>query len=192
MENNNMTPEKSLKIISEAIARNRRDFEKSAGTPLLTWGCIVLLFSMLTWFVLRETKDTFWNILWVGVPIVGWPLSHAQSKSKSTDGSNNFINKLLGSIWMAYGIFATALTVVFAFIAPPFGGFLAAVLLGFAATMTGIVLKNNCIKIGGIFTGIGCTIALFYIGKWDAPLLFAVAATINLILPGITLKRKAK
>ena len=187
-----MTPEKSLKIISEAIARNRRDFEKSAGAPLLTWGCIVLIFSILTWFVLRETKDTFWNILWLGVPIVGWPLSHAQSKDKSTNGSNNFINKLLGSIWMAYGIFATALTVVFAFIAPPFGGFLAAVLLGFAATMTGIVLKNNCIKIGGIFTGIGCTIALFYIGKWDAPLLFAVAATINLILPGITLKRKAK
>ena len=192
MENNNMTPEKSLKIISEAIARNRRDFEKSAGTPLLTWGCIVLLFSMLTWFVLRETKDTFWNILWVGVPIVGWPLSHAQSKNKSTDGSNSFINKLLGSIWIAYGIFATVLTAAFAFIAPPFGGFLTAVLLGFAATMTGIVLKNNCITIGGIVTGIGCTIALFYIGIWDAPLLFAAAAIINLIIPGITMNRKAK
>ena len=147
---------------------------------------------MLTWFVLRETKDTFWNILWVGVPIVGWPLSHAQSKNKSTDGSNSFINKLLGSIWIAYGIFATVLTAAFAFIAPPFGGFLTAVLLGFAATMTGIVLKNNCITIGGIVTGIGCTIALFYIGIWDAPLLFAAAAIINLIIPGITMNRKAK
>ena len=44
MEANSMTPEKSLQIISEAIAKSRRDFEKNAGTPLVTWGVIVLLF----------------------------------------------------------------------------------------------------------------------------------------------------
>ena len=192
MKENNMSPEKSLKIISEAIAKSRRDFEKNAGTPLITWGCIVLIFSLLIWFVLRETKDLFWNVLWVGVPIIGWPLSHAQSKATPIENANGFINKLLGNIWITYGIFATTLTAAFAFIAPPYGGFITAVLLGFAATITGIVLKNNCMKIGGIVTGIGCTIALFYIEKWDASLLFAFAAIVNLITPGIIMNRKAK
>ena len=58
--------------------------------------------------------------------------------------------------------------------------------------MTGVILKNNYITIGGIITGIGCTIALFHIEKWDAALLFAIAATLNLIIPGYVMNKKAK
>ena len=58
--------------------------------------------------------------------------------------------------------------------------------------MTGVILKNTYITIGGILTGIGCTIALFYIEKWDAALLFAVAAVLNLIIPGYIMNKKAK
>ena len=68
MEANSMTPEKSLQIISEAIAKSRRDFEKNAGTPLVTWGVIVLLFSILVWFILQETGNMNWNLLWFGIP----------------------------------------------------------------------------------------------------------------------------
>lgn len=34
MESNELNPEKSLQIISEAIRRSRREFEKNAGTPI--------------------------------------------------------------------------------------------------------------------------------------------------------------
>ena len=80
-----MTPEKSLQIISEAIAKSRRDFEKNAGTPLVTWGVIVLLFSILVWFILQETGNMNWNLLWFGIPVVGWPVSLIQSKGKKKD-----------------------------------------------------------------------------------------------------------
>ena len=192
MEENNMTPEKSLQIISEAIARSRRDFEKNAGTPLVTWGCIVLIFSLLVWFLLRETNDANWNFLWFGIPMIGWPLTRAQIKGEAENTATSFISNTLGHIWIVYGIFATALATAFAFIAPPYSGFLTAVLLGFAATMTGVILKNNYITCGGIITGICCTIALFFVEKWDAALLFAVAAIVNLIIPGIVMNKKAK
>ena len=192
MEANSMTPEKSLQIISEAIAKSRRDFEKNAGTPLVTWGVIVLLFSILVWFILQETSNMNWNLLWFGIPGVGWPLSMLLSKGKQRESNTTFISKTLGQIWVAYGIFATVLSAAFTFIEPSLIGFMTAVLLGFAATMTGIILKNNYITAGGLITGIGCTIALFFVESLDATLLFGVAAILNLIIPGYMMNKKAK
>ena len=192
MEANSMTPEKSLQIISEAIAKSRRDFEKNAGTPLLTWGCIVLIFSILIWSILKESDNASWNLLWFGIPVVGWPLSMLQSKGKQRESNTTFISKTLGQIWVAYGIFATVLSAAFTFIEPSLIGFMTAVLLGFAATMTGIILKNNYITAGGLITGIGCTIALFFVESLDATLLFGVAAILNLIIPGYMMNKKAK
>ena len=63
MENLEMTPEKSLKIISEAISRSRKDFEKSAGTPLVIWGAIVLAYSIAIWILLKNTGNINWNYL---------------------------------------------------------------------------------------------------------------------------------
>ena len=192
MEANSMTPEKSLQIISEAIAKSRRDFEKNAGTPLVTWGCIVLIFSILIWSILKHSNNAIWNLLWFGIPIVGWPLTLVLSKGKQRETNTTFISKTLGQIWVAYGIFATVLSTTFTFIDPSFIGFMTAVLLGFAATMTGIILKNSYITAGGLVTGIGCTIALFFIKSVDATLLFGVAAILNLIIPGYMMNKKAK
>ena len=35
METNEMTPEQSLQVISDAIAKSRKDFERKAGTPMI-------------------------------------------------------------------------------------------------------------------------------------------------------------
>ena len=75
--------------------------------------------------------------------------------------------------------------------APQFTGYITAVLLGFAATMTGFILKNNYITIGGFITGIGCTIALFFTSIEFTPLFFTVASILNLIVPGIMMNKKA-
>ena len=194
MENFEMTPEKSLKIIGEAISRSRKDFEKSAGTPLIIWGAIVMVHSIAIWILMKNTGDIRWNYLWFGIPVTGYPIAHILLRGKKHEAGNSFISKTLGHIWITYGIFATVLAATFAFIATPhigFIGFLTAVLLGFATAMTGNILKNNLITAGGFITGIGCTIALFYIDKYDASLLFAIAAFVDLLIPGIAMNRKA-
>jgi hypothetical protein len=63
METNEMTPEKSLQVISDAIARSRKDFEKNAGAPMILWGVVVLVFSIVIWLLLRSTENHMWNIL---------------------------------------------------------------------------------------------------------------------------------
>lgn len=191
METNEMTPEQSLQVISDAIAKSRRDFEKNAGTPLVLWGCVVTLFSIVVWILLKVSGNVNWNFLWFGVPVVGWPLSSILLKGKCAKGGNSFISRSLGEIWIAYGVFATVLSAVFAFLHLEFIGYFTAILLGFASTITGLVLKNRFITAGGFITGLGCTIAFFIVQKNDVTLFFAAAALLNLIIPGVMMNRKS-
>ena len=44
MDNNDkLTVERSLEIISEAIELGRRDVERNAGTPMIVWGVLTCI-----------------------------------------------------------------------------------------------------------------------------------------------------
>lgn len=192
METNEMTPEKSLRIISDAIAKSRRDIERNSGTPMIFWGIIVLVFSIGVWMVLRYTENPLWNFLWFGVPVVGWTLSRFCVKEKCVKGAKNIINETIGNIWIGYGIFATSIALVLAFIAPQHIGAVIIALLGYGTFMTGMTLKNGYIIAGGIITGIGGATALLALKTYDATLLFTAASVVSLIVPGIMMNLKAK
>lgn len=191
METNELTPEKSLQIINEAIEKSRKDFEKNSGSPMIIWGSVVLIFSIVILLLLKMTGNLSWNFLWFGIPVLGWPLSSLLLKGKCKNGGKSFISNTIGQVWITYGIFATVLSVVFAFMAPQFTGYITAVLLGFSAVMTGLILKNGYITAGGFITGLGCTVALFFANNEIIPLFFAIASILNLIIPGIMMNKRA-
>ena len=189
METNEMTPEQSLQVISDAIAKSRKDFERNAGTPMILWGAIVLVFSVVIWLLLRTTDNLLWNFLWFGIPLIGWPLSHIYLKDKEIKGARNFVNDTIGQIWIGYGIFALLTAGALSFIAAEYIGVITMTLLGYAAAMTGMVLKNRFITIGGFITGIGGVVALCMFRTCDVTLAFSVASVVSLILPGIMMNR---
>lgn len=190
METKEMTPEKSLQVISDAIAKSRRDFEKDAGAPMILWGAVVLVFSVLIWILLRTTGNNMWNCLWFGIPVVGWPLSHFCLKGNEIKGAKNFVNDTIAQIWITYGIFAVVIALALLFLAPEHIGAITMALLGYGTAMTGMVLKNGFITAGGFITGICGVVALFLLKTVDATAFFAVAAIVSLILPGIMMNRK--
>lgn len=191
METNEMTPEKSLRLISDAIARSRRDFEKNAGMPMILWGILVSVFSIAVWALLTSTGNLYWNCLWFILPLVGWPLTVVLTKKSCVSGAKNFLNDILAKIWTVFGIFATALAVIFVFVAPQYIAHYIAVLIGFAAAMTGVVLKNRLFTVCGFITGIACPLAFFLMEGYESTLIYAGVALIDLLLPGIIMNRKA-
>lgn len=191
MDTNEMTPEKSLQVITEAISRSRRDFEKNAGKPMILWGVIVMVFSFLTWGVVKLTGDPLWFCLWFGVPVTGFPLTLLLVKKDRNKSTKNFVNETLGQVWSIYGIFATVLAVVFCFIDPAYIAIVIALLVGFAAAVTGVILKNRWIMAGGLLTGIACPIVLVLGQSSDLNLLFAAIALVDLIIPGMVNYKKA-
>lgn len=192
MKTNEMTPEQSLQIISDAITKSRRDFEKNSGTPMITWGVIVLVFSFIVWIPLRMTGNPLWNFLWFAIPVVGVIVSLFKSKRTEIQGARNFINETKGQVWIGYGIFATVTALVLAFVAPQHIGTIIMSLLGYGTFMTGRLLKNAYITAGGMITGIGGTALLLLLETYDAILIFAGAALLCLILPGIMMNRKSR
>jgi len=190
MEIKEMTPEKSLQVISDAIAKSRRDFEKNAGTPMILWGVVVLVFSVVVWMLLRKTGNLMWNCLWFGIPVVGWPLSHFCLKGKEIRGAKNFVNDTIAQIWISYGIFAVVIALALIFVAPEHISGITMALLGYGTAMTGAVLKNGFITAGGFVTGICGVVAVLFFKTADATLAFAVASIVSLILPGIMMNRK--
>ena len=187
-----MTPEKSLKIISEAIARSRRDFEKNAGTPMILWGAVVMIFSMAVWILLKQTDNQSWNYLWFGIPVAGCLLQAVFIKDFSLKSGNTFLGKTLAQVWIMFGIFATAIAIVFT-LADAAGliSLVIIVLIGFAASITGLILKNNLITVCGILTGIVCPSAMLLAGNYDSSIFMAAASVLNLIIPGMAMNRKA-
>ena len=65
MENNEkLTAERSLEIISEAIEQGRRDVERNAGTPMIMWGVLSCVTGCLVCALWRLTASPAWNVLW--------------------------------------------------------------------------------------------------------------------------------
>ncbi len=191
METNEMTPERSIRLITDAITKSRRDFEKNAGSPMVLWGILVLVFSVAVWLLLTLTDNPYWNSLWFVLPLIGWPLSALIMKKKCVSGARNFVNDILAQIWTVFGIFATVLAVMFVFIDPRFIAHYIAVLMGFAAAMTGVVLKKRIFTVCGFITGIACPAAFCLMEGYAMTLIFAAVAVIDLLVPGIILNRKA-
>ena len=102
METNEMTTEKSLQIIGDAIAKSRRDFEKNAGKPMILWGVIVMIFSVLTWGVFRLTGNPVWFCLWFGVPIIGYPLTMLLVKKEKNKTTRNWINIFFHTLYSVH------------------------------------------------------------------------------------------
>ena len=185
-----MTTEKSLQIIGDAIAKSRRDFEKNAGKPMILWGVIVMIFSVLTWGVFRLTANPVWFSLWFGVPILGYPLTVLLVKKDKNKTTRNFVNQTLGQVWGIYGIFATVLAVTLSFIDPTYIAFAIAVLMGFATAVTGLILKNNWLVAGGLLTGTACPVVLTLVYSADLNLMFAAIALVDLLIPGLFINRR--
>ena len=190
METNEMTPEKSLQIISDAIAKSRRDFEQNGGKPMILWGIVVFVFAILTWGLVKMTGDGRWFFLWFGVPVVGVPLTSILIGKDRPKPAKNFTTKIFVHVWTIYGIFATSLAVAFSILSPEYIAFAVVILMGFATAMMGLIVNSKSIIAGGLVTGIACPILLHLVHSEDLTLLFALIALVDLILPGVMMNRK--
>ena len=190
METNEMTPERSLQIISDAIAKSRRDFEQNGGKPMILWGIVVFVFSVLTWGLVKLTGDAGWYMLWFGVPVVGVPLTSLVLGKDRPKPAKNFTTKIFVHVWTIYGIFATALAIAFSILAPEYIAFATVILMGFATAVMGLILSSKWIIAGGLVTGIACPILLHLVSSEELNLLFALIALADLIVPGIMMNRK--
>ena len=194
MENNNenkeMTAQQSLGIITEMINNSRRTILQNSAKHFLLWGILLTVTSLVIYELWHVTGSPIWNCAWFVMPALGFPIVRILD-GKHSDVPQNEINKQLGLIWLTYCIFAVIISVIAMLAVPMNISLVIAVLLGFAECISGFLLKNWTITIGGLILGIGGAVATSLIYN-EAQLLIFTLGGIILVVTGLIIKFQYK
>ena len=203
-QNKEMTAQESLKLITETMNNNRREIVRHSGRYFFMWGILLIVFSLLVFFVWKATGNAAWNNLWFAMPVIGFPISRLMKSKDRAVSAENFISRINGGIWRTFAVFACSValfTVLFGILGDSplasivVGASLTAMivlLFGMAETISGIALKNWAIKIAGFLTGIG-GVAIYYItGANEEQMLIFTFAGLVLAATGLIVKYQYK
>lgn len=196
MESNELSPEKSLQLISDMISKSRTDLSKTTGKPFLIWGFCVLTTSLLVWITWSQTGNPKWNLLWYAMIVAGGGLSLLLQRKRSKRGekrtARTFIGSAIDTTWILFGCISCSVAVINIFVAIPVLLYIL-LLMGFATALTGSLLKRPAIIACGVASILVCI--PLGAGFWnmgpDSTLAMSLSALISLVIPGFILNGKS-
>ena len=168
-ENNNMTAERSLEIITEQIAQSRKTVSKEVGQLLFISGLCVIGIAILVTICLLLTGNPLFYLLYGLIPVFVIGIDNYNKKDKPK-APVSLVGSMVDKTWQTFGIFALSFC-IFAvlfnlfmgrintpemyahFAIHPFRIIL--LLMGMAVTVTGYILKSRWLIWCGIIGGIG-------------------------------------
>lgn len=191
METTEMTPEKSLRIMNDIIEKSRRDFMKNSGTPIILWGCLVLVTSLIVWILWHQTGNPAWNWLWFAMTPVGF-LSQALSQKDNKPKAKTFLGEAIGYIWLTFCVFALSYALAAMFLAPlPITAGIT-LMLGLCLSLTGTLTKLKFITVMGFVTGVGGAIASRMVQVPENTILVITVVSLAMILTGVIMNFQLK
>ena len=201
---NNFSAENSLRLITETIERSRRTMAKNSGKPMILWGSLVAVTSVVIWLLWTKTGSPMWNFLWFAMSVIGAVCSRLIGRNQEQVPVSE-ISRILGKIWMWFGIFATGLFALVLLVAAiraaaDMGGviqldmtMLILMMMGLCGAISGSVLKLKPITAASVVATALSVVFLLMIpnGSPLQILTFLILGVFALIVPGVILQRKA-
>lgn len=192
MENSQLTPEKSLEIITSAIKQGQKDFARTSAIPLLVWGFVSFFCALAVWTLWRQSGNPQWNLLWYAMIPVGFLLSWLLTRNRPRS-PKSFISRTISGIWILYGCIAIGTAVIYFFFPKAPITTLIIFLLGTCTAITGVLFKNVFISASGLLTSLIGTQVLYLLNtQADETLILAFSILLCLIVPGFLIRNFAK
>lgn len=198
MENNEkLSAERSLKIISEAIEQNRNEIMHNAGMPMIFWGILTCVTAVVVWLLWQTTGNASWNALWFAMAVIGWFVMAVKSR-KYKKKPTNFFSRVLRISWISFGLFALIAAVIgtLSFDSTVYTAKLPIttvliLLLGLTGLITGLVLRHTFITTFSVASVVPANFALMYPGPYES-LAICITSLFILVIPGIIINRQYK
>lgn len=207
MEERNLTEKESLALIAGMIQKTKKRTGLDHGKPLLLWGYTAVCTSVLVYAALMLTHSHKSMLLWLLIPLVGWPLNYrfARREMETNGEAKSYTDIITDRLWMAVmfsELIAAAICSGFAC----FGHHCVWILMfiysliavGSASTAQGIIIRENSLIAGGLIGVAGglfitaCKIADIPLNaSWAMPL-FVVCFVMMTVIPGHIINSKAK
>ena len=168
-ENNNLTAERSLEIITKQIAQSRKDVSKEVGQSLFIAGLSIIGVAILITSCILLTGNMLFYLLYALIPVIIIGIDRYVKKDKPK-APVSLVGSMVDKTWQTFGIFALSFG-VFAILFNLFMGRMESLevyariaihpfriillLMGMAITITGYILKSRWLVWCGIIGGIG-------------------------------------
>ncbi len=190
MEDRMLNEKESLELISQMIRNTRQKMEKNNGMPFLVWGYVTIFVSILVWALLKNGFSHQWQVLWFLIPIIGFPLMMMFIK-KREKGVKTYIDKVVGYIWIGFGVAAllTSISAMFYWKIPIL--FIMLLMMATGTAITGLVIQFKPIAIAG-FAGIMLSFVCLFTGGINQILVFAAIFLVMMVIPGHILNIKSR
>ncbi len=206
MEEKKLTPEESMELIASMIQESKQRIPTPNLKVSLMWAVLSIVTALAAWLLLTLTRNPWYNFVWFAIPVIGLPLSCLLSRqTRKKSHVKTYLDKVRDGVWSLVGYIAIGLTVA-CFIAQQCGYpqawlamfYYAFIIVGFAAAVNGLLLRENTYLAGGmisIFSGFAiiicnlCRVPLNY--SWVAPL-YILCFFLMFIVPAFVISRKAK
>lgn len=190
MEERQLNEKESLELIARMIQNTQQRLEKDHALPLLIFGYITIGVSIAVWYLLGQTHNNMWNLLWLLIPILGMIILYALKRNKKAL-VRTFVDKIVDYVWLVCGS-----TVVLASFTPSMVAkmpilFVVALVIGIATTLTGAITRVKLLKVTGII-GILASFVLFLIPGLTSILFFAGIFLVMMVIPGHILYEKGR
>ena len=182
---NNLTPERSLALINETLEGNRRAVLAGSGKFFLLWGAVLFIFSLAVWLCWSRTGNPVWNLLWIGMPLAGYPAAAALARKSVVPQS--FITRLLGAVWGVFAFFAFSVSGLASAFPIPLT-LVIILLLGLAESVSGVILKSWPVIVAGAVAGLGGACAAGALATAADQVLVFTGAAVVLVLTGLVIK----
>ncbi len=209
MEENKMTEQESLQLISQMINKAKNSYLDSGIGPIL-WGTVISVCSLVTFFQIKYGFDLPFDI-WLLTLIAIVPQIFIAVKQSRLRKVKGYDHKIIDYVWFCFGISIFLLIFINANVIrqlnpvfqtyidlkgvkPPFNYnsfdtsfFL--LLYGIPTIITGACNNMRPMFYGGIACWVCCIISVYTKIEWDM-LLTAIAATSAWLIPGIIIRNK--
>ena len=172
-ENNNLTAERSLEIITKQIAQSRKTVSKDVGMSLLIAGLCIIGVAFITCICALLTGNMAFHLLYVLVPVLVIGIERYVKRNKPK-APTSFIGTMVDKTWQTFGIFV----LTFFLLSIPFNKLMLhdalvvdnmqvyfqnrinpvriiLLMMGMAVTINGYTLKSKWMVWCGIIGGIG-------------------------------------
>ena len=189
-QNNEMTAQQSLQIITETFNKSRKGILRNSAKYFLLWGALLTAISLVIYLLWNLTGKPQWNFLWFAMPVFGYPLAAMMGKYDVAVPQNE-VSKMLTGVWRVFGAFAVTLSALAIFLVPMNVSLIIVIILGLAECMSGVLLKNWPIIVCGFLLGVGGAVVAMLV-KSEAQLLIFTLGGILLLVTGALMKLQNK
>ena len=193
MENNKFNEKDSLELITRMIQNTQNRIAEKPGQHFMFWGYLTIVVTIAVWCTLIFTNDAQWNLLWLAIPVIGWPANYIMGRNaKKTQLVTTYIDKIINYVWTIFGLLTWTFMIMLMMNSFENVLFVVLQLISASVILTGLIARFKILIVTGSIVML-TSIATIFITDFNYQMFnFILSFVIMMVIPGHILNYRGR